>query len=111
MEDAAASVMGHVTSIQAGYDRGRAVIFTNIIGAIEEVIKGTISVVGASAAQGDEQHLRLDPEHRGELLYPGVVPERRDDHRHQGGLREPRGGVDAMISTTNGSSPPFLTGV
>jgi len=44
IEDADAIVTGQVTWIQAGYDHRRAVIFTNISVAVEEVVKGTISV-------------------------------------------------------------------
>jgi hypothetical protein len=42
IEDAAAIVIGHVTSMQGGYDHRRATIFTNITVAIQEVLKGGI---------------------------------------------------------------------
>ena len=44
IENAAAIVIGQVISIQAEYDHRRAAIFTNIAVAIEEVVKGAISV-------------------------------------------------------------------
>ena len=44
IEDAAAIVIGHVTSIRGNYDQNRGIIFTNVAVAIEDVLKGEIPV-------------------------------------------------------------------
>jgi Matrixin/Divergent InlB B-repeat domain len=44
VEEAVAIVIGHVTAIQANYDRPHATIFTNVTVTVEEVLKGAIPI-------------------------------------------------------------------